>query len=248
MKKSTSNALIKKYSRISKYAKIALATVFVYGAGQISVLAAFSAVGIDSLNDAEAHTLPVLIIYILGGITMIASLYAVISFIGYDIRKIINFKRPSWKDLVYVALGYGVYYLLLFIVFGILGTIFPDTALNQKQELGISQNLTTIEMIAAYFAFAVLPPLSEELLFRGFLYGRLLKTKIRPIVSAVFVSVLFGLVHRQLNVGIDTFLLSMVIIYTLNLRNRNIWVAIGIHCLKNTIAYVGLFVFKINIG
>ena len=90
----------------------------------------------------------------------------------------------------------------------------------------------------------VVAPISEELLFRGFLYGKLKSRKLKPLFSAIVTSLLFGLVHGQLNVGIDTFILSMMMIYLLEKR-QSLWVTIMLHMIKNGVAFLALFVFKI---
>jgi len=44
--------------------------------------------------------------------------------------------------------------------------------------------------------------------------------------------------------GIDTFILSLVLIY-LREKTDSLYASIGLHMLKNTIAFLGLFVFKV---
>ena len=80
----------------------------------------------------------------------------------------------------------------------------------------------------------------EELLFRGYLHQKL-KVLTNLHFSAIVTSFLFGLAHRQLNVAIDTFVLSMVIIYVLE-EHDNVLAAITIHALKNGYAFLFIFV------
>ena len=87
--------------------------------------------------------------------------------------------------------------------------------------------------------------LVEELMFRGYLYSRLRSTKLSYIVSSLIVSVLFGLAHRQLNISIDTFILSMVMIYVLRERD-SLWATIGMHFIKNSFAFLAVFVLKLR--
>lgn len=65
----------------------------------------------------------------------------------------------------------------------------------------------------------------------------------KPMYAAALVtSVLFGLVHMQWNVAIDTFLLSFALIYVFE-KTGSLWAPIALHALKNGIAFVGIFFF-----
>ena len=61
--------------------------------------------------------------------------------------------------------------------------------------------------------------------------------------SALFVSSVFGLVHGQWNVALDTFVLSMVMI-ALYEKTNNLWASVLLHGIKNFIAFMALFVIK----
>ena len=61
----------------------------------------------------------------------------------------------------------------------------------------------------------------------------------------VVVSGLFGYVHGQLNVGIDVAMLSVVLV-ALRHTTGTIWPGILIHMVKNTIAFLAMFVFMVG--
>ena len=215
--------------------------VLVYVAGQISVglVVRWLAHGRDFAHAPEA----VLGAYIVGGFTMVVSLLWLLKKRGIARKSVLFFKKPGLKDVGMVLLGYGMYFMVLTVVLVFIREFVPAINLDQKQDVGL-KNIASNLLPMTYIALAILPAISEEMLFRGFLNTRLKLHKISSIVSALMVSVLFGLSHGQLNVGIDTFILSMVMIYVLGTR-RNLWVSVGIHMLKNTLAFLGLFVFKI---
>jgi membrane protease YdiL (CAAX protease family) len=79
------------------------------------------------------------------------------------------------------------------------------------------------------------------MLFRGFLYRGLAKRWPKYIAAAVS-SLLFAVVHFQWNVGVDVFVLSMVMILLYE-KTKNLWVCVALHGLKNLVAYLMLFVF-----
>jgi abortive infection protein len=87
----------------------------------------------------------------------------------------------------------------------------------------------------------VLTPLFEELIFRGFLYGKLRIRAVPWWLSAVVVSALFGLAHMQWNVAIDVFCLSMVAC-ALREVTGSIWAGTLLHIIKNMIAFIIKFV------
>lgn len=66
--------------------------------------------------------------------------------------------------------------------------------------------------------------------------------KNRKVGAAIFVSMLFGLVHMQWNVAVDTFVLSLALVWLVE-STGNIWSAIALHALKNFMAFI--FVFEI---
>jgi membrane protease YdiL (CAAX protease family) len=152
-------------------------------------------------------------------------------------------QRPKLSDIGYGILGFGAYFLVARIIFVFVGVFIPSINLNESQEIGL-KNIDSGLLPLVFLALAVLPPLSEEILFRGFFLQRLLKNKVMAVLAGLLVSVTFGVMHRQWNVGIDTFVLSMVMIYTLSLR-KSLWVTITMHIIKNTLAFLALFVFKI---
>ena len=83
-------------------------------------------------------------------------------------------------------------------------------------------------------------PISEDILFRGYLFGKL--RKYAPLwLSVLLTSLLFVLVHFQLNVSIDVFALSIVLCL-LRVYTKSLWASILLHALKNAIAYYFLFI------
>jgi membrane protease YdiL (CAAX protease family) len=231
-----------KNSMRSGLLKDLLVVLAVYAAGQVSVLAA-SELLVDK-RDHKMSALTVTVSYIIGGLSMILALRALIRRRKIPIKSVLYFKRPGFKDIGMIFLGFGMYFAILAVVFMLIKTYIPAINLEQKQEIGLG-NVSSALLPLVYLSIAILPPLSEEMMFRGFFLSRLRHHKVGKWASAIVVSLLFALSHGQLNVGIDTFILSMVMIYVLDTR-KNLWISVGIHMLKNTIAFLGLFVFKLH--
>jgi membrane protease YdiL (CAAX protease family) len=64
-------------------------------------------------------------------------------------------------------------------------------------------------------------------------------------VSAILTSLAFAVVHMQVNVGIDVFVLSLFLCY-LRERTGSLWAPIILHGIKNGLAFLLLFVFNIR--
>ncbi len=218
-----------------------LSVGFVYLVSQLVIVIVLSLAGISDSSELDFHPNVLLAAYIASGYSIVLTLYGLLKVRKINVS-ILQLKKPRWGDLGYGLMGFGTYFLITLVVTSIIRLI-PGLDLNQSQNLGL-QNIDDSQLLTVFFALAVLPPLAEELLFRGFLYGRLKQHRVLPYVGAIITSLVFGLVHGQLNVGIDTFILSMVMIYILEIR-KNIWSTIFLHSIKNTVAFLALFVFKI---
>lgn len=181
-----------------------------------------------------------------------SSIFAIVSELLYLViivwcykQKLVNWGRLGWKKvkptkaIIYVVAGIGWYFLLTFTFSILVKVIFPDFNSNQQQDIGI-QNLQGLgQQILAFVSLAIVPPIVEETLFRGFLFKGLRK-KWPFWLSALITSFMFALAHGQLNVGLDVFALSLVLCYITD-KTDSIIPGIIIHSLKNSLAYVLLF-------
>lgn len=149
-------------------------------------------------------------------------------------------RLPSWLDIVLAPAGFIMYMLVTVIVTGLVTLLFQGFDINQAQETGFSNLSTQKEYYLAFATLVILAPLAEEILFRGYLYGKL--RKYIPVwLTMLLVSVLFGVVHGQFNVAVDVFALS-IILCTLREITGSIWAGVLLHMLKNAIAYYLLFI------
>jgi membrane protease YdiL (CAAX protease family) len=153
--------------------------------------------------------------------------------------KNLGFRRIKWPDFGWLSVGVVSYFVVVAVVLALASHI-PGFNANQSQSIGY-QGATGWQLTLAFIGLVVLPPLAEEMLFRGFLY-RGLATRIPKIIAALITSGLFALVHFQWNVSLDVFVLSLVLI-GLYEKTKNLWVCVGLHAIKNGIAFLALFVF-----
>jgi membrane protease YdiL (CAAX protease family) len=162
--------------------------------------------------------------------------------------KALGLKDPRLTDIGYAAAGFLVYFVLYLAVVSIAKTLVPGLNVGQQQQVGFD-NATHWQLPLVFISLVILPPVVEELLVRGFLYSGLKKSL--PKVWAVLIaSGLFAVAHLQAGSGepllwiaaIDTFVLSLVLIYLRDKTGR-LWASIGLHMLKNFVAFLALFVF-----
>lgn len=156
--------------------------------------------------------------------------------------------RPRWKDLLYAVLGFGAYIIAYIALVNIVQAIAPGFDLDQSQDLGFSASTAGRDLILVFVSLVILPPITEEILMRGFLYSGL-RTKLSMVTAGLITSLLFAAAHLPEGTGglfwigaIDTFTLSLVLVY-LREKTGSLWPAILLHAIKNGIAFAVLFVF-----
>ncbi len=159
-----------------------------------------------------------------------------------SIKKILGLeKSPKIFDLAGSIVGYGVYLALSIALSLIAQKLWHGFNVNQSQETGFQHLSGNFELIVAFIALVLIAPFVEELLFRGYLFGKL-RARTGFWLSTILTSVLFGFVHLQWNVGLDVFALSLVLCY-LREKTGGVWAGISLHMIKNSIAFVLLFLY-----
>ena len=242
-KNQFSKALIKIKAYGLTHVVIDVLTVLVlFVVGQLVVSLILGIGGVDSAEALSGKQGYLLAAYILGGISMIGGLLVIMR-LRHIPLSVLHIQKPNFTDVGYGLLGYGAYLLILVLVFTFVTNFIPGIDIGQKQDLGLNISSSGPVLVAIYFALAVVPAISEELLFRGFLYNRMRSKKLGALLSAFIVSALFATFHGQVNVAIDTFILSMVMIYVFETR-KSLWVTVTMHLIKNSIAFIGLFVIQ----
>lgn len=149
-------------------------------------------------------------------------------------------RLPSWKDIGLAPAGFIIYFIASAVAMIAIKQIFPGINLDQAQDIGFKALSVRYEYILAFLALVVIAPIAEEVLFRGYLYGKLRGAV--PTWAAILVtSVVFGAIHGQWNVGIDVFILSIVLC-SLREVTGSISAGILLHMLKNGVAFYFLFI------
>ncbi|MBQ3296255.1 CPBP family intramembrane metalloprotease [Candidatus Saccharibacteria bacterium] len=146
---------------------------------------------------------------------------------------------PTWTDLGLAPIGY-IAAIALAAGLTALFSLFPWFNSSEAQNLGYSIYMQGWERGIAFVELAVFAPMIEELIFRGWLYGNL-RIRVPKIVAILLVSLLFGLVHMQWNVGVSVFAMS-VVSCTLREITGTIYAGTLLHIINNVVAFYLVYV------
>lgn len=158
-------------------------------------------------------------------------------------------RRPKLQDLGWSGLALPIYYVALIVVSAIAGSVL-GVDINQEQEIGFDQVIGPVGLILTFISLVVIPPVVEEILFRGFLFTGL-RTKLKFWMATSITSMLFAVPHLFASsqgllwvAAIDTFILSLFLC-CLRERTDNLWAPIALHAIKNGIAYIAIFIIGV---
>lgn len=166
--------------------------------------------------------------------------------------KAIGIRRPRWTDPLYGLGAVPVYLIAYLIAVSIITYLIPGLNVNEKQQLGFNNVSGAVQIILTFISLVILPPIAEEILFRGLLYSSL-KKNLPTIVAVIGTSLLFAIGHLPEGgsagplyiAAIDTFILSLFLIY-LREKTGGLWASMTLHALKNGIAFIALYVAFIH--
>ena len=156
------------------------------------------------------------------------------------VARILGVAKLPTRAIWWLPVVFWFLYTSLSIVVSIAVAFIPWIDHNQPQEIGFTTLEHAYEYVLAFIALVILPPIAEELLFRGYLFGRV-RERAGFVTTTAVVSIVFAVIHMQWNVGIDVALLSIFLCY-LREKTGTIWASIVLHGLKNGVAYFLLFI------
>lgn len=179
---------------------------------------------------------------------IVAGIYFFLKFNGTSL-KAIGLIKPRWRDLGYGLLAAPVYFVIYFISLVAVSYLFPSFNVSQGQDVGFNDVAGFLPLLLTFISLAVLPPITEEIMMRGFFYSS--AKKVMPMLIAAGVTcLLFAVAHLPEGsdgaplyvAAVDTFVLSAVLIY-LREKTGGLWSSITLHMIKNTVAFLALYIF-----
>lgn len=223
--------------------------VFVIGGGLggMIIQLMIMQLGVETVGDSSlAILLANTVVYVIGLAALLIEPYSIRRLNKKQIQQELGVaKRPTIRDAGVAIVGWAGYFIATLITTAFFVTYVPFFDIEQNQPIGFATNGGTLDTLFAFVAIVVIAPIVEELIFRGYLQGNLRKY-IPWWGAAIITGVLFGAAHGQWNVAVDTFVLSMVACY-LRERTGAIWAGVGLHALKNAIAFMFLFLLPKSI-
>ncbi|HEX9594888.1 MAG TPA: type II CAAX endopeptidase family protein [Candidatus Saccharimonadales bacterium] len=196
----------------------------------VAVIAITLGWDINSLSRAQTYALGSLSVALpLAGLYLyLPRVRATLEDLGFDKKP-----KPFIKPL---AKAFGLYILSTTAAILLLSVLAPTADLDQAQDLGLGDNPAIwYEFLLLGLLLTVFTPFSEEVIFRGFMLKGL-AGRFGWTAAAVVSSLLFGIVHGQLNVAIDTGIMGWFSAQ-LVIATKSIWPSIALHALKNSIAF-----------
>lgn len=175
---------------------------------------------------------------------------------GTNFEELGLIELPTWTDLGLAPVGFFLYVIFANILVALF-SIFPWFSATERQDVGYNSAIFGPDRILALTSLVIIAPIVEEIIFRGFLYGKLkknllknsnkktrkerIKVKLKIALAILITSLLFAIMHRQWNVGINVFALSVVLCLFREITGT-IYAGIIVHMLKNAIAFYLLYV------
>ena len=159
-----------------------------------------------------------------GIILVIAIIYMVVNRI--DPMKDIPYKRIGFVDgILSLAAGYCMIPMVLF-----LNSITMLFSTNYLEEG--TTTLLTYPFFMQVILLAVIPPLVEELVFRGIFFGSYRKAGMSG--AAIMSGLIFGCFHLNINQGLYAFAIGIVFAYMVE-ATGSLWSSVIAHFAINTV-------------
>lgn len=182
---------------------------------------------------------------------LVGGVFALLKIRGLGM-KAIGLAWPKLMDLAYAIAGFIVYLVVYAGISEVVRVTLPQVNLDQKQNIGFSSAQGSLGLILAFVSLVILPPIAEEIVTRGFLYGGI-KSKWPTWIAVIITSGMFATAHLQFGEGapplwvaaIDTFTLSLVLIY-LREKRKSLAAPMLLHMIKNGLAFFVLFIFTVH--
>jgi hypothetical protein len=154
---------------------------------------------------------------------------------------------PTWTDLGLAPVGFIVYIVLAAGLIWIFN-LFPWFDAEQAQDVGFNLLVSGFDRVVAFLTLVVVAPIAEEIIFRGWLYAKVkyallsrLSEKLATAIAILLVSILFGVLHMQWNVGVNVFAMSIILCLLREITGTT-YAGILLHMIKNGLAFYLLYI------
>lgn len=203
-----------------------------------------------SVNETALTTVVTSIVYVLALVIVVMVPYWIYKKRTTRDEMGLRQSLPRWRDLGLAPLVFIACFVSSAITIVMLQAYLPGFDALQRQEIPFNNTayLQQYELLLIFFTLAIVAPVAEELLFRGYLFGKLRKKL--PVFAVILItSVVFSALHLgigmveklQWNAAVDTFILAIGM-GLLRHYTGSVWASMLVHIIKNGIAFFVLFV------
>lgn len=199
----------------------------------------FGGVPLDEANMAVLNAVMAALVYLLTAVIVIG-LPGLVRKSRTTLKDVGLDRLPAWQDILLALAGFVIYVICAGVLITLAGKVIPGFDAGQAQEIGFENLAKRYEYVLAFVTLVVIAPVAEEILMRGYLYGKLRRI-IGVIAAMIITGAFFGVLHLQWNVAIDVFALSLVLT-SLREVTGSIWSSILVHMMKNGLAFYLLFI------
>lgn len=170
--------------------------------------------------------------FMIAGIVIFAAFYE-----KCDYKKLFSFQLPSLSS----ALGAVIFicggYLLVIALAMVLSAILPGSSAAVEQTFGTI--LDGVGFWQTFLVIAVIAPICEELVFRGYLFAGL-KSKGKVMTAMLISSAIFGIYHMSFLKFFTTGFLGLLLCFALE-YSGSIFISMGMHMMNNAFSVFVMF-------
>ena len=87
---------------------------------------------------------------------------------------------PTWTDILLAPIAFIVFLIASGFIMDVMQAIMPSIDWTQEQDVGFNNIISNLDFVLTFLSLVVIAPIAEEIIFRGWLYG-----KMRRKMSAV---------------------------------------------------------------
>ncbi len=225
---------------------------FIVAAGGMAVFARLAGWSESRLNVLQdSGTTSQFVIIVLAEAFVVLGMWLLFRHRKISFREL-GFGRPQARDFWLPLVAAVLYFTAFLIIVAVLQQLVPSLNVDQKQDIGFDDAAGFVPLLMVFLALVICAPVAEEVLFRGFLFTSL-RQRSSFFLATLGTSILFGAAHLMGGeqgasllwiAGIDTLLLSVALCY-LREKTGRLWASIILHSLKNSLAFVLLFIVNV---
>lgn len=146
---------------------------------------------------------------------------------------------PTFVDIGLAPIGYVVYIMIANALTQLM-QLFPWFNANESQDVGFQYLAAGPDRLIAVISLVFIAPLAEEIIMRGWLYGKM-RSKTKWWIAMILTSLVFAFLHGQWNVAVTVFALSLILCSMREITGT-IWSGVLLHMLSNGIAFYLLYI------